>query len=271
MPANYTHYVFGNAVLNVLDAPVKQMITDHLQSFFTGLHGPDLFFYHHPFSKQSLRTYGSFLHDQPAAPFFLHGAEIVRQTKNDVILCYLFGFICHFVLDSACHGYINAYEKQHGVSHAKIEAELDRCFMDQTGADFHTTNSAAHIRKSESLAEQIAPLFENVRPAQLTQAMDSMHRLSGLLVPSSKAKTALFSGLLSIHPKTRFVRDMIPSNTPSRKCRMSTHHLQNVYEQSVPKAAAMCLAFLDTVQNNTPLPNLFFYNYESELKKGEPV
>lgn len=267
MPANYTHYLFGNAVLNVLEAPLRPMVLEHLQPFLVGLHGPDLFFYHHPLSSKSLRTYGSFLHDQPAAPFFMRGAKIVRQTKSHAVLSYLLGFICHFTLDSACHGYINAYEKQHNVSHAKIEAELDRYFMDQTGADFHFTNSAAHIVKSESLAEQISPLFDDVPPAEIAESMSSMHQLSELLTPSSKAKTAFISGILSIHPKTRFIRDMIPSESVSRKCRLSTCHLQHVYEQSISQAASMCFAFLETVRNHAPLPDRFLYNYESEIKK----
>ena len=112
MPANYTHYRFGKCVLQVFPESLSDIVSHDLQAFYTGLHGPDLFFYHRPFSGHSLRTYGTRLHDEPAAAFFEKGAEVVRCADQDTTLCYLLGFLCHFVLDSACHEYIDEYDEE---------------------------------------------------------------------------------------------------------------------------------------------------------------
>ncbi len=263
MPANYTHYRFGKCVLQVFPESLNDIVSHDLQAFYTGLHGPDLFFYHRPFSGHSLRTYGTRLHDEPAAAFFEKGAEVVRCADQDTTLCYLLGFLCHFVLDSACHGYIDEYERIHHVSHAKIEAELDKHFMRKDGLDIHKTNSAAHIVASRQLAMRIAPLFDMVSADQIVDALSSMHRLSGWLVPSSKGKVKSLQGILSLHPKMHFIRDMILSDRDSRKCRLSTVHLERVFETSVLEAAKICEAYIQTVDYHAPLPNLFLCNYES--------
>ena len=49
------------------------------------------------------------------------------------MLSYLLGFLSHFALDSACHGYVNSAGPELGVSHNRLEAVYDACLMRRDG------------------------------------------------------------------------------------------------------------------------------------------
>jgi hypothetical protein len=55
-------------------------------------------------------------------------ADEIIETASDkeAALAYIYGFICHFALDSTCHGYIDEKIAQSGVSHTEIEVEFER-------------------------------------------------------------------------------------------------------------------------------------------------
>lgn len=74
------------------------------------------------------------MHERPAEEFFHRGADVVRGMEDDNVkrqgVAYLLGFLCHFVLDSTCHGYIEKKIHVSGLSHTEIEVEFDRALFD---------------------------------------------------------------------------------------------------------------------------------------------
>lgn len=44
MPAGYTHYVFGEQVLDQLDESIKKRIMPYIDLYHIGIHGPDILF-----------------------------------------------------------------------------------------------------------------------------------------------------------------------------------------------------------------------------------
>lgn len=44
MPAGYTHYVFGEQVLDQLDENIKKRIMPYIDLYHIGIHGPDILF-----------------------------------------------------------------------------------------------------------------------------------------------------------------------------------------------------------------------------------
>ena len=51
MPTTYAHDRFGREVYEQLPANLKKIIRENKKLYLIGLHGPDIFFYYHPFSK----------------------------------------------------------------------------------------------------------------------------------------------------------------------------------------------------------------------------
>ena len=70
MPTTYAHDRFGREVYEQLPANLKKIIRENKKLYLIGLHGPDIFFYYHPFSKNRVSDYGTFLHEQTASVLF---------------------------------------------------------------------------------------------------------------------------------------------------------------------------------------------------------
>ena len=109
MPATYAHYVFGKKVLKKLPESIRQEVRQGEDAFLLGLHGPDLLFYYYPVSKNRINQQGVAMHQELAAEFFDRGRSLWRKEQDPALRAYLYGFLCHFILDSECHPFINQY------------------------------------------------------------------------------------------------------------------------------------------------------------------
>ena len=107
MPAIYAHDRFGAKVSELVNGQLKDTIHAHYTQFQIGLQGPDIFFFYRPWSKNKVNQYGTHLHGISAYPFFKHALLVVRKKgRGSKEYAYLIGFICHFILDSECHPYV---------------------------------------------------------------------------------------------------------------------------------------------------------------------
>ena len=118
MPSMYAHYHFGGKVFKALPKSARDIINKNRELYLIGLQGPDILFYYKPLGKNRVNGYGYGMHDRPAEEFFRGAAERYENCgKDEAMLSYLLGFICHFALDSACHGYIEKKIETDGVCH----------------------------------------------------------------------------------------------------------------------------------------------------------
>ena len=261
MPANYAHYRFGRDVLKRLPELAFLHSGHCRQAFLTGLHGPDLLFFHNPLKRDAICRLGYAMHRQPARAFFERGVQYVQKTADPLALAYLLGFVCHFTLDSACHGYIGKYEAQKGVSHARIEAELDRFYMLRYGENPARCNSAAHILPSRTLAKAIAPLFK-IPAEDALLSMRSIRFYSGLLTARNPAKRALLCTVMSIPTLKHYVGDMVIASEPDPHCKEAVEWLTAQTAASVETACRLIGAFMQSVRTGAPRPSAFGRSYE---------
>ena len=133
MPSSITHYLFALDALS--DSSIQKDV------FFLGAQGPDTFFYYgyHPFIKKNkkiISSFGTKLHDinlAKAYSFMVKYADENPLHKN-MILSYVKGLFCHYVLDRATHPYIfyvtlfdnfQNNGKEYGRMHAYFETFVD--------------------------------------------------------------------------------------------------------------------------------------------------
>ena len=83
MPTTYAHDRFGREVYEQLPANLKKIIRENKKLYLIGLHGPDIFFYYHPFSKNRVSDYGTFLHEQTASVLFEDEVKKYQRTPHD--------------------------------------------------------------------------------------------------------------------------------------------------------------------------------------------
>lgn len=100
-------------------------IEKYPELFNIGLHGPDILFYYRPLSENKVNQTGFGMHERRGKEFFENAAKTVKvENLNAAFIAYLYGFICHFSLDTTCHGYIDEKIEKSGVATQKLRLNL---------------------------------------------------------------------------------------------------------------------------------------------------
>ncbi len=100
MAATYTHHLFTKDVYQSLNSNIKDKLDINVFNLF-GKSFDALFFY-----RPEL---GSFMHENCTNLYFAHIIQYLRachETKNRELLSYLYGSLCHYVLDTTIHPYV---------------------------------------------------------------------------------------------------------------------------------------------------------------------
>lgn len=123
MPTTYAHDLFGKEVYKRLPSDMKALIRRHGDLYRIGLHGPDILFYY-MVSKNPVTQFGIEMHHEKARAFFEEGMRQVRRNDDEALFAYLLGFGCHYILDSACHPYVNKMAAEGVIPHIVLEKEF---------------------------------------------------------------------------------------------------------------------------------------------------
>lgn len=190
MPANYAHYRFGQLVLTSLPIEERKLVLYAMDSFNVGIHGPDVLFYYKPLCQNAINQRGNRLHEEMAFPFFEKAKEIY-QGRNcpEEDLSYLFGFICHFVLDSVCHPIVEKTMKDKDVPHVLVESSFDRKLLEKTGKDPESFDTTQHIQLNETTIQDLVSYLSLGRN-EAQKCLRSMRFYSHLLRPNNPLKRA---------------------------------------------------------------------------------
>ena len=130
MPTTYTHDLFGKKVYRKLPVKMREIIRENGDLYRIGLHGPDILFYY--IIGRQVHRYGVKMHRETARDFFERGIKMAQKDNDRPLLAYLLGFGCHYLLDSACHPFVNQMAAENVISHTLLEKEFDRTLMLET-------------------------------------------------------------------------------------------------------------------------------------------
>lgn len=127
MAGSVTHSYFAMDVYNKLD---NKRIDNNLDDFRTFAQGHDIF----SFSNRK----SHYFHDHKTQDFFINMVTYIKDNNlynNEEILAFLYGFICHYVLDKNIHPYVTfkggKYDKKdkktkkYRCKHSDIETYID--------------------------------------------------------------------------------------------------------------------------------------------------
>lgn len=252
MPATYAHYVFGEKVLRRQPADIRRLIEGSRELYDIGLHGPDILFYFKPLGQNPVNRQGYAMHERPGEEFFARAASLVRQQEpgeagglreqepgeadslRERQTAYLLGFLCHFALDSTCHGYIEKKIHVSGASHTEIETEFDRKLMEDAGLDPGKFFPAGHIVPSAANAGVIAPFFPGVEAGQVRKALSSLRFYSRLLMVPGEAKRRFLHGALRLVGKYEQLQGWVLEKEPRPACVDSSLRLEKLMDKAVP-------------------------------------
>ena len=230
MPTTYSHYRFGKEVYKKLTPAQKAIIDPYRGLFDLGLHGPDLLFYYHPFSKNQINQTGVAIHERPGIAFFLPAASRWRSCRHKkAALAYLYGVLCHFALDSTCHPYVEAAVRRTGISHSEIEAEMDRRNMEKDSYNPLTHRPANHLRSKPGYAETIAVFYPKQSVHQIDVCIHSIRICCNLFVIPNLQMRSLILKLLKLVHFPKVIREMIIKCRKNPDCEPICRELDQLY------------------------------------------
>ncbi len=180
MPTTYAHDLFGKKVYKKLPAEMKQVIRKYGNLYRIGLHGPDILFYF--LVNKRVVDVGISMHREKARGFFERGMELVRYMDDEPLLAYMLGFGCHYLLDSACHPYVNEMADKKVISHTILEKEFDRTLMLETGKNPYRFYPSHCIVPKRSYAETIHKAIEEVSAGNILISLRLMKFFTNCMV-----------------------------------------------------------------------------------------
>lgn len=200
MPAIYAHRRFGLAVLEKLPEPLKSAITPYKEAYLLGFEGPDILFYHKPFQANATKKKGSDLHHVSAESFFVNAAKkICSQNADDVqntaLSAYVAGFICHFMLDNACHPRIYELEFTGKATHARIESEFDKYLLRLDGQKVFGNNVGKPFKDKQGTAKA-ASIALDVEESEIKTSLWYIRFINGVFAWRWKFAHKLVHALL---------------------------------------------------------------------------
>lgn len=130
MPYNYTHALVGLAALESADDAVKALAAKYRGSFLIGTMGPDPYFGDEmpkPLFVPCRKPVADKLHTMDMRSI---AAELLPLAgQNPAKQAYALGFLCHFLLDTNAHPYIEA--RFSGKAHTPAEIQIDLMMTDR--------------------------------------------------------------------------------------------------------------------------------------------
>lgn len=249
MPATYAHYRFGAAMLGRMPADLRRTAKRHRRLFDVGLHGPDLFFYYRPVCPNRITALGSKFHRQTGREFFTRVCRSLRLEPSDPGQAYLYGALCHYVLDSYCHPMILEASAD-GLGHVRIETEFDRYLMELDGKE-SKDNLTAHIMLTPEEWPVVSRFYPGTEARHIRDSVKGMAAIRRVLeMPDGPLRSALTK---TMSAGSGAFRDMLPLPEPDPACQKRNTLLFERYEQAAKAFPDMLVQLGAHLTYNAPL------------------
>lgn len=261
MPAMYAHLRFGQEVRKLLPSHLNEMIQPFQAAFDIGLQGPDILFFYQPYKKNKISTLGSNLHKQYASHFLNNARPILALAHFKEAHAYILGFICHFILDSSCHGFVEEMIPYTKTDHYIIESEFEKYLLEKDHIIPQSYDYTKDIPTNKQLSNTISLFYDGLDGKEIQKALQAMHFYKGMLITKTKSKQNIYKGVMRLPALSNFKGLLLDFHTIS-SCKSSNQGLYIRYQQAIPLCVEMINAFEKSIQSNTPLPARFDKHFE---------
>jgi len=282
MPAIYAHDRFGLSVVSTLPPAFSSLYEKYPEAFRLGFQGPDILFYYKPLKSNPIKKWGMDLHVKTnGEAFFLEmGKRLIEMTGKEeptteeilqsggAFAAYIAGFLCHFSLDVTTHPTIDFYSKD-GLSHGRIESELDKHVRRQFEAPLRGYNVAKDCAKKENGCFEAVALALDVPEKCVKKAIKTIRFINGMFVCKSEAFHKLAHGVLSIVKmnKGKF-GDMFMHKDDEPKCEKLNKKLYEQFTRAIAPTAKRIEKYFEnlvvSVKEKRLKEDIYRYNYSGK-------
>ena len=239
--------------------------------FSFGLHGPDIFFYYHPIIPNDVKIIGPLMHEDRGWTFFHESAVLINSegdsTRREKMFAYIAGFICHFILDTKCHGYITDRMEASGLSHTEIEGQFDRYLMVKDGLDPITYKPTAHLKPTKATADIMAVFFGG--EPEMEEVLNRMVDFLNMIVTGSVLKRLYFDAVMLLLGRYKKLHGIFMSRKPNCKCMDSNEELERRLIEASGKAMELICKYYvyisdsDAIAMGSVTDRIYNYTYGS--------
>ncbi len=226
---------------------------DCIDAFFSGLQGPDFLYYHMIGKTASAKAEARKIHHSPGGDFFEHAREVLKKHKDPESLSYIYGCMCHYILDSACHPDVVKFAKIPGSSHALVERELDSEIIRREGGDPRYLSAALVLPVNRRLGSVIAPFYKTATPAIVNGSFYEMRGMTYLLRSAFTPVRSVVDYVVENSEKLAGHRDSIVANAPIPFLAESTETLLSELDASVKDAVEQIYEFNSSIGTDKEL------------------
>lgn len=263
MPAIYAHYSFGKKVYRQLPDSLKKIVRNYKKEYTAGLQGPDFLFFFNPLVKNRYGQLGHQIHSEDASVFLNRAVKILKVTgMNSPEGAYIMGFICHFMLDSSCHGFVNRMVGETGESHTEQETEFDRYMMERDGKCALRYPLYRLVDDSQELAETMSVFYKGVSTFTVRVSQERMRLIRRLLFSPGGLKRRILSGMsdLLFGPDREFSSFVMKTHA-NPACEEINRGLEERFERAVPECVRSMEGFIMAAAGRGSLPERFERNF----------
>lgn len=263
MPAMYTHHAFAKEVRERLKPPYQKIADTFENEYMIGAQGPDFLFFYYPFTKNKVKDEGERIHHEAARLLFEPAREVLREKGLDSAYgAYVMGLLCHFMLDSSCHGTVEEQIGHTGLSHAGLEGELDWMLMTRDGLDPAAYQPAGFMNPDLSCAAVVASFYPGVTQEKVHKSLKALKWYKNFLVAEHKGKRfVLVTGMKCTGVYHKFGGLMMGTAADPR-AEQAVSLLYRLYQDAIGNTARLVKDYMDGVKTKEPLAKRFERNFE---------
>lgn len=252
MPGLYAHYRFGSAALSAMPADIRRSIQRFRRLYDVGLHGPDLFYNYYPVGAKAGSLLGVKFHEQTGRVFFTRVCRTIRLERSEAAAAYLYGVLCHYVLDSILHPFISLTAEQCGITTLEIETELDRFLLEQDGKlPPNGQKLTRHLKLTDGECETAAAFYPPATGKTLQLALKSTAASARLMMNPEGIKGSLIKTAVSVLGKP--AQGMLMSSKANPKCAHLDESLLEMYEEALIRFPDYLMQIQAHMTYNAPL------------------
>ncbi len=250
LSANYTHYRFGAAMLNVIPADLARVAKRYRRLYDMGLHGPDIFFYN-PLLRKKYGRPAPYYHNQSGAEFFGRVCRIIRMNASEPMTAYLYGVLCHYCLDSVVHPFIKQISTTNG-EHLSMETEFDRYLLELDGkTDPHTCDISGHIKLTRQECQAVAACYPGVTAQEVAASVKNMAFVIRTLAVRDGVRRSVLEGAIRTAGET--ASSILMSHGPNERFQHLNEQFMTFYREAEERYPRMLLKLNAHLTYNAPL------------------
>lgn len=263
MPAFYAHSRFGAKVEERMEGELKSLIQKYRRQFEIGLQGPDLFFFYRAYASNPVSGFGIYLHGVSAYPFFKYGVKVVKKVGRDSPeYGYLMGFLCHFILDSECHPYVEEMIEKTGVQHMEIEEEFEKLLLRMDGRNPFTYPIAKLVPTDKVTAKAIAKFYQPMDRKTVRGALRWLKFVKNLFTQEKPWKQNGINRIMKAVGKYERYKGVMNLLEDNPACRESNEGLLMRSNEAEELAVKMICALDHCIQTGAALPKRLDRTFE---------